>query len=263
MKCFLIINKYIPNNKMNNNELNSESIIIANCVITKFSGEGPTKGLRICKISWFENRIGRNASSLIKISSGSRLNDNLIITDLLDGKITYDDVMNAWIRGKIGDLTRKYKGMIRTALDAPHIPPSPYIIEPTHYHSASSLYDILETLNIELPKKSINITHFDPSKSKFKCDINHSENRSSQTGFIIRVYKDEGYYLIELQRINGDRSVFCQIYDIVWSILSSKNMIADIPRSSQSFHQFKPHQRHQINTSFTIPLPPSPLSRHL
>lgn len=249
---------------MSNNEMNSESIIIDNCVITKFSGEGPAKGLRICKIAWFENRIGRSTSSLIKVSSGSRLNDNLIITDLSDGKITYDDVINAWTRGKIGDLTRKYKGMIRTALDAPHIPPSPYIIEPTHYHSASSLYDILETLKIELPKKNIDITHFDPSKSKFKCETNHTECDTEQTtGFIIRVYKDEGYYLIELQRRNGDRSVFCQIYDIVWSILNSKNMIADIPRSSQSFHQFKPRQRNQINTAFTFPLPPYQLPQHL
>lgn len=239
---------------MSNNEMNSESIIIDNYVITKFSGEGHANGLRICKISWFENRIGRSASSLIKISSGSRLNDNLIITDLSDGKISYDDVMNAWTRGKIGELTRKYKGMIRTALDAPQIPPSPYIIEPTHYHSSSSLYDILETLKIELPKKNIEITHFDPSKSKFKCDINHSDS-TNHTGFNIRVYKDEGYYLIELQRRSGDRSVFCQIYDIVWSILNSKNMIADIPRSSQSFHQFKPRQRYQINTSFAFPLP--------
>lgn len=243
---------------MSNNEMNSESIIIDNCVITKFSGEGHAKGLRICKIAWFENRIGRSASSLIKISTGSRLNDNLIISDLSDGRITYDDVMNAWTRGKIGDLTGKYKGMIRTALDAPHVPPSPYTIEPTHYHSSSSLYDILETLKNELPKKNIEIIHFDSSKSKFKCDINHPANSTNHTGFNIRVFKDEGYYLIELQRRNGDRSVFCQIYDIVWSILNNKNMIANVPRSSQSFHQFKPRQRHQINTSFAFSLPPSP-----
>jgi hypothetical protein len=247
---------------MSASEMNSESIIIDNCVITKFSGE-EQKGLRICKISWFENRIGRSASSLFKITTGSRLNDNLIISDLSENKITYDEVINAWNRGKIGDLTRKYKDIIRSAsLEAPSLPPSPWVVEPAHFYSPASLFDIVETLKNEIPKKNIDITHFDSSKSKFKCEALPGSDEC--TGFIIRIFKDQGYHLIELQRRNGERSIFYQAFDIIASVLANKNMIADhVPRSYQSFHQFKHRTRNQINTSFAFPLPPSPLQQHL
>ena len=235
---------------MSNIEMNSDSIIIDNCVITKFSkSEGNENRLRICKISWFENRIGRSTSSLFKITTGSRLNDNLIISDLSEGKITYDEVINAWTCGKIGDLTRKYKGMIRTAsLEAPQLPSTPFIVEPTHFHSPASLYDIVETLKNELPKKNIVITHFDSSKSKFKCETYY---KGEPIRFNIKIFKDRGYYLIEFQRRIGERSIFSQAYDITANILTCKNMIdADVPRSSQSFHQFKPLNSTQITRGF-------------
>jgi hypothetical protein len=96
-------------------ELNSESIIIDNCVVTKFRNIEGIKGIRICKISWFENKIGRSSSSLIRISSGSKLYDNLIITDLVEGKIDYDEVMDKWTRGRIFDLIIKYKNHFKIA----------------------------------------------------------------------------------------------------------------------------------------------------
>lgn len=94
-------------------ELNSESIIIDNCVVTKFRDIEGIKGIRICKIYWFENKIGRCSSSLIKISSGSKLYDNLIITDLIEGKLEYDELMDKWTRGRIFDLISKYKNNIK------------------------------------------------------------------------------------------------------------------------------------------------------
>lgn len=100
---------------MNNLEMNSESIVLGNYVVTKFSTNNNQSlgGLRICKIAWFENKIGRSSSSLLKITTGSRIYDNLIISDLSEGKITYEEVMTYWMRGKISDIVHKYKDLFK------------------------------------------------------------------------------------------------------------------------------------------------------
>jgi hypothetical protein len=76
------------------------SYIIDNCVITKFS----TGGHRTCKVSWYENQIGRSAAGLETISAGSRLNDNTLIIKLNSGDITFEQIENAWFEGKIKEL---------------------------------------------------------------------------------------------------------------------------------------------------------------
>lgn len=100
---------------MNNLEMNSESIVLGNYVVTKFftSNNQSIGGLRICKIAWFENKIGRNTLTLLKITTGSRIYDNLIISDLSEGKITYEEVMTYWMRGKISDIVHKYKDLFK------------------------------------------------------------------------------------------------------------------------------------------------------
>jgi len=216
-------------------ETNSDSIIIDNYVITKLNGENK---VQICKISWFENKTGRSTSSLIKISTGSKLNDNLIISELSDKKITYDDIIDAWTRGKISQLTRKYKNIIKCAMEAPQLPPLPFIVEPTHFYSSFPLYEILNTLKDELSTKNIKIIDFNPSKSKFRCEYSY---RNESTQFIIQIFKDSGYHLIEISPRGNSKICFSYAYDLVALILHNKTMIDhNLPRSSQSFHQFKP-----------------------
>lgn len=230
-------------------ELNSDSIIIDNSVVTKFNKEdGSEKSLRICKISWFENKVGRTASSLIKITTGNKIHDTLILSDLYDGKIKYDDVINAWTRGKLHDLTSIYKDMFRVAIGAPNIPSYPFFIEPTHFHSLSSLYNILDMIKLALSSSNIKLLSFDNNKCKFKCQYEYNNNI---TIFIIRIYKDGNYHLIEFQRRNGDRSSFSKIYNIVSEILDNNDIIDySIPASSQSFHQFRPQNNRIVTHNF-------------
>lgn len=219
-------------------ELDSNSIIIDNSVVTKFNKKDGNEDIRICKISWFENKIGRTTSSLIKITTGNKIYDNLILSELYEGKIKYDDVIDAWTRGKLHDLTSNYKHMFRVAIEAPHLPSLPFFVEPTHYHSSQCLYNILDSIKHALSLSNIKIISFDSEKCKFKCQY---DNNNSITTFIIRIFKEEEYHLIEFQRRYGDRSCFSYIYDYISDILNKNNIIDySIVASSQSVHQFKP-----------------------
>jgi hypothetical protein len=127
----------------------------------------------------------------------------------------------------------------KCAIEAPSLPPSPFRVEPTHLYSSSSLHDIIETVNEGLPDKNIDIISFNPIKSKYKCEYKTGTDQSSC--FNLKIFKDEECHLIELQRRRGDRSSFAQAYDIIGNMLTHKNLIdSSHPRSTQSFHQFKP-----------------------
>lgn len=76
------------------------SFILDNTVITSFGKHGH----RICRIDWYERKLGFNASNLEKIKTGSRLGDNILITKLADGVITTDDIINSWNNGNIQNL---------------------------------------------------------------------------------------------------------------------------------------------------------------
>jgi len=225
---------------MNNLENKSESIIIDNCVITKFScGYGRVQGIKICKIALFE-KISGSTASFINMSTGSRLHNNRIIADLSNGTISYDHVVSAWVlaNARIG-MANKCNDVFTSAIEAPSLPPSPFVVEPTHLYSSSSLHDIIETVNEVLHDKNIDIISFNPIKSKYKCEYKTGTDQSSC--FNLKIFKDEGYHLIELQRRRGDRSSFSQAYDIIGNMLTHKNLINSLhPRSTQSFHQFKP-----------------------
>lgn len=219
-------------------ELSSSSIIIDDYVVTKFNKNDGSEEIRICKISYFENKLGRSTSSLIKITSGNKIYDNLIISELYDNKIKYDDVIDAWTRGKLLDLISNYKDMFRVAIEAPQLPSLPYYIEPTHYHSSECLYNILDSVKYALSSSNIEILSFDNERCKFKCQYINNNNILI---FILRIFKDRDYHLIEFQRRNGDRMYFSYIYDVISQALNKKNIIDDsIPPSSQSFNQFKP-----------------------
>ena len=225
-------------------ELNSSSIIIDNYVITKFNKNDGSEQIRICKISSFENKIGCSASSLIKITTGNKIYDNLIVSELYDNKIKYNDIIDAWTRGKLLDLTTHYKDMFRVAIQAPQLPSLPYYIEPTHYHSGECLYNILDSIKYALSSSNIKIISFNSEKCKFKCQYNNDNNIVT---FILRIFKDRDYHLIEFQRRNGDRTRFSCIYDSLSEILTRKNIIdSSIPPSPQSFHQYKPRVNRNI-----------------
>ncbi len=80
--------------------MNSNSFILDNTVITSFGKQG----YRICKIDWYEKRLGLNAQCLMRVKTGSRMGDNIIITKLGDGIITTEDIIDSWRQGKIHDL---------------------------------------------------------------------------------------------------------------------------------------------------------------
>ena len=81
-------------------EAGSESIIIDNCVITRFKDGNH----RICKIEFYEHHIGLSAKYYTKITTGSRLFDNRIISKLADGKIKYGNITEAWKNGTMRSL---------------------------------------------------------------------------------------------------------------------------------------------------------------
>jgi hypothetical protein len=81
-------------------EEGSESIIIDNCVITRFKNGNH----RICKIDFYEHHFGLSTKRYIIITTGSRLFDNQIISKLADGKIKYGNITEAWKNGNIREL---------------------------------------------------------------------------------------------------------------------------------------------------------------
>jgi hypothetical protein len=76
------------------------SFIIDNVVVTSYGKYGH----RICRIEWYERKLGLSANKLMKIKTGTRLGDNIIITKLADGVISIDDIINSWNQGKIQEL---------------------------------------------------------------------------------------------------------------------------------------------------------------
>lgn len=66
-----------------------ESIIIDNCVVTKYPGNG----IRIAPIRLLKKiNPSLNVDLLQKKTYGGRKNDNLILSQLSDGKLTYADL---------------------------------------------------------------------------------------------------------------------------------------------------------------------------
>lgn len=81
-------------------ESGSESIIIDNCVITRFNNGTH----RICSIEVYEHHIGLSTKRYTKITTGSRLFDNQIISKLENGKIKYGNITEAWKNGTMRTL---------------------------------------------------------------------------------------------------------------------------------------------------------------
>ena len=81
-------------------ERESESIIIDNCVVTRFK----CGNHRICKIDFYEYHIGLSTKNYTKITTGSRLFDNQIISKLEEGKIKYGHITEAWKNGTMRSL---------------------------------------------------------------------------------------------------------------------------------------------------------------
>ena len=69
-----------------------ESIIIDNCIISNFSGNG----IRITPISLVKKyNPSLNIDLLQKITYGSRINDNSVITQLASGLLKYEDIFTS------------------------------------------------------------------------------------------------------------------------------------------------------------------------
>lgn len=81
-------------------ESGSESVIIDNCVITRFKNGSH----RICRIDFYEHHIGLSIKNYIRITTGSKLFDNQIISKLEDGKIKYGNITEAWKNGTLRNL---------------------------------------------------------------------------------------------------------------------------------------------------------------
>jgi len=117
---------------------------------------------------------------------------------------------------------------------APILPPMPFVVEPTHFHSSETVPVILYAIEKAL-YQYVTIREFNEDKCKFSC-------RYLGMDFVVRVFStQQGNNLIEFQRRYGDRSTFRHVYDLVSSELKFDNII-DVfaPKSSQSNHQYKP-----------------------
>lgn len=119
MKYFIILKIYTLNdNKMQYYSINrkysfprgafyeaelengSESIIIDNYVITRFKSGNH----RICDIDIYEYHIGLSTKKYTRVTSGSPLFDNQIISKLRNGKIKYGHITEAWKNGTMRSL---------------------------------------------------------------------------------------------------------------------------------------------------------------
>lgn len=123
--------------------------------------------------------------------------------------------------------------------EAPQLPPSPYIVETTHFHSRWSVHLSLKLLAHAFSENDVAIKRFELEKSKFTCSYYYGYDI---TEFVVRVFStgddDEGC-LIEFQRRYGHSVGFLRIYEIIY--LKVIDMIdATIPRSPQSYNQYIP-----------------------
>lgn len=150
-----------------------------------------------------------------------------------------------------------------TNLIPPHLPPTPFIVEPTHYHINQSIpvIAVVSTIVQALIKYRVGLTSF--SGYKLKCYYEYtnpklkaflpediSDQATIRCSFIIKIFslpkesEADNYNMVEFQRRSGDGSTFCQLYDKISTELDLAGLIDhSVPRSSQSFHQFKPRQR--------------------
>lgn len=76
-----------------------ESFIMDNTIITTYSN-----GVRIRRINWYEKETGLSTNNLIKIETGTRMGDNILIGKLADGTIKPEDIINSWKNGKLKSL---------------------------------------------------------------------------------------------------------------------------------------------------------------
>jgi hypothetical protein len=155
-----------------------------------------------------------------------------------------------------------------TNLIPPQLPPSPFIVEPTHYHINQSIpvSTIVSTIVKALVKYRVGLMSF--SAYKLKCYYEYtnpklkeflpediSDQATTRCSFIIKIFslpkesETDNYNMVEFQRRSGDRSTFCQLYNKISTELDLAGLIDhSVPRSSQSFHQFKPRKRQQSSS---------------
>lgn len=124
-------------------------------------------------------------------------------------------------------------------LEAPQLPPSPFRVETTHFHSRWSVHISLKFLAHAFSENNVAIKRFEHEKCKFTCSCYYGRER---TEFTVRVFStgddDEGC-LVEFQRRSGDMVGFFRVYDIIYSEVF--DMIdSTVPRSPQSFDQYIP-----------------------
>jgi hypothetical protein len=148
----------------------------------------------------------------------------------------------------------------------PQLPPTPFVVEPTHYHinKSTQVSTVISTIVNALVKYKVGLISF--SSYKLKCYYEYtnpklktflpediSDQATTRCSFMIKIFSlpkdsDSGNYnMVEFQRRSGDGSTFCRLYDKISTELDLAGLIDhSVPRSSQSFHQFKLRQRQRL-----------------
>ena len=132
--------------------------------------------------------------------------------------------------------------------EVPMLPASPFVVEPTHFHSKLPVREILSALADAFEACDVTVTRFklDARSCGFYCSYYY---RQEKVEFVVKVFSTgTENTLIEFQRRSGDRARFFQIYDAVAAEIHSI-IDSSVPRSPQSYHQFIPHSttRHISN----------------
>lgn len=126
-------------------------------------------------------------------------------------------------------------------MQSPQLPPSPFRIEPTHFHSRWSVHLSLKFLAHAFGENDVAIKRFETEKCKFTCSYYYGYEL---TEFVVRVFStgdDDEECLVEFQRRSGDRVGFFRIYDSIYSEVF--DMIdATVPPSPQSYDQYIPKE---------------------
>lgn len=127
-------------------------------------------------------------------------------------------------------------------MKAPQLPPSPFIVEPTHFHSRWPVHLSLKFLAHSFGENDVTIKRFETEKCKFTCFYYYGYEL---TEFVVRVFStsddDEGC-LVEFQRRSGDRVGFFCIYESIYSEVFDMMIDATVPRSPQSYDQYIPKE---------------------
>lgn len=175
----------------------------------------------------------------IPVSHPPLVRQNATIVDALDTDDLPVPPIPSTMIGGFGPVMRQPEPSIRLPdvypTTAPSLPPSPFIVEPSHFHSSASVPEILNALENALMDHSVTITKFNEDKCKFNC---HCYSSSGEVTFVVNVFNTPEGNLVEFQKRSGDAGWFCRVYDSIAHKLISL-IDYSVPKSSQSYHQTK------------------------